>query len=41
MVVTVVTNTYSDDSNGPVVTAPWTYLRVSRVGHTWAFHCIG
>ena len=38
MVVSVVTNSYSDDSNGPVVTAPWVYLRVSRVGPAWAFH---
>jgi len=38
MVVSVVTNGYSDDSNGPVVTAPWVYLRVSRVGPAWAFH---
>ncbi|MCT9868614.1 DUF1349 domain-containing protein [Paenarthrobacter aurescens] len=38
MVVSVVTNTHSDDSNGPVVTAPWIYLRVSRVGPAWAFH---
>ena len=41
MVVSVVTNTHSDDSNGPVVTAPWTYLRVSRVGPAWAFHSSG
>ncbi|MCU1515532.1 MAG: hypothetical protein JWQ75_253 [Pseudarthrobacter sp.] len=41
MVVSVVTNTYSDDSNGPVVTAPWTYLRVSRIGAAWAFHSSG
>ncbi|MEJ1115989.1 DUF1349 domain-containing protein [Paenarthrobacter sp. CCNWLY172] len=38
MVVSVVTNGYSDDSNGPLVTAPWIYLRVSRVGPAWAFH---
>ncbi|SEI79258.1 hypothetical protein SAMN04487917_102445 [Arthrobacter sp. yr096] len=38
MVVSVVTNQYSDDSNGPVWTAPWVYLRVSRVGPAWAFH---
>lgn len=38
MVVSVVTNGFSDDSNGPVVTAPWVYLRVSRVGPAWAFH---
>ncbi|BCW57753.1 hypothetical protein StoSoilB20_11000 [Arthrobacter sp. StoSoilB20] len=38
MVVSVVTNGFSDDSNGPVVTAPWVYLRISRVGPAWAFH---
>jgi len=41
MVVTVVTNTHSDDSNGPGVKAPWTYLRVSRTGPAWAFHSSG
>lgn len=38
MVVSVVTNTYSDDSNATVVSGPWTYLRVSRTGPAWAFH---
>ncbi|WP_426998298.1 DUF1349 domain-containing protein [Pseudarthrobacter sp. N5] len=38
MVVSVVTNTFSDDCNAAVVTGPWTYLRVSRVGPAWAFH---
>lgn len=38
MVVSVVTNDYSDDCNSAVVTDPWAYLRVSRVGPAWAFH---
>lgn len=38
MVVSVVTNVHSDDCNAAIVTAPWTYLRVSRVGPAWAFH---
>nr|WP_248762315.1 DUF1349 domain-containing protein [Pseudarthrobacter sp. SSS035] len=38
MVVSVVTNTYSDDSNAHLVPGPWTYLRVSRIGPAWAFH---
>ncbi|MFJ5955257.1 DUF1349 domain-containing protein [Paenarthrobacter sp. NPDC092416] len=38
MIVSVVTNAYSDDCNSSVITAPWIYLRVSRVGPAWAFH---
>ncbi|WP_426989301.1 DUF1349 domain-containing protein [Pseudarthrobacter sp. Y6] len=38
MIVSVVTNTYSDDSNANLVSGPWTYLRVSRLGPAWAFH---
>ena len=38
MVVSVVTDGYSDDSNGPLVTAGEVHLRVARVGPAWAFH---
>lgn len=38
MVVSVVTNTYSDDCNGVPVSEPFVHLRISRAGHAWAFH---
>jgi regulation of enolase protein 1 (concanavalin A-like superfamily) len=38
MVVSVVTNDYSDDCNGTVVTADAVWLRISRIGAGWAFH---
>ncbi|WP_035751010.1 DUF1349 domain-containing protein [Arthrobacter sp. 35W] len=38
MVVSVVTNTYSDDCNADIVAGPGIHLRVSRVGPAWAFH---
>lgn len=38
MVVSVVTDVFSDDSNGPVVLGDEVYLRVARVGPAWAFH---
>lgn len=38
MVVSVVTNEYSDDCNSTVVTEGSVYLRVARVGPAWAFH---
>lgn len=38
MVVSVVTNDYSDDCNSTVVSQPFTYLRVSHTGPGWAFH---
>jgi regulation of enolase protein 1 (concanavalin A-like superfamily) len=38
MVVSVVTNNYSDDCNSTVVTDEWIYLRVLRSGAGWAFH---
>lgn len=38
MVVSVVTNGYSDDCNSTLVNDDWVYLRVSRVGPAWAFH---
>ncbi|MBT2514609.1 DUF1349 domain-containing protein [Arthrobacter sp. ISL-30] len=38
MVVSVVTNDYSNDCNSAVVADPWAYLRVCRVGPAWAFH---
>ena len=38
MVVSVVTNNYSDDGNSTVVAEPWVHLRVSRIGPAWAFH---
>jgi len=39
MVVTVVTNGYSDDCNSSVITDESVYLRVVRTGGGWAFHC--
>jgi hypothetical protein len=38
MAVTVVTRGVSDDANAFVVDGDSLWLRVSRVGHTWAFH---
>ena len=38
MVVSVVTNGYSDDCNSTLVNEESVYLRVSRVGDAWAFH---
>ena len=38
MVVSVVTNGYSDDCNSTVVTADHVFLRVTRSGSGWAFH---
>lgn len=38
MVVSVVTNRYSDDCNAGAVAAPFVHLRISRVGQAWAFH---
>ena len=38
MVVSVVTDDYSDDSNGPVVVGDEVHLRVARLGPAWAFH---
>ncbi|SEE38339.1 hypothetical protein SAMN04489740_1279 [Arthrobacter alpinus] len=38
MVVSVVTNGFSDDCNSSMVLERWSYLRVSRVGPGWAFH---
>ncbi|WP_137844760.1 DUF1349 domain-containing protein [Microbacterium sp. 2FI] len=38
MVVSVVTDRFSDDCNGPVVAAGSVLLRVVRDGHVWAFH---
>lgn len=38
MVVSVVTNIYSDDCNGEPVSGPFVHLRISRVGLAWAFH---
>ena len=38
MIVSVVTNEYSDDCNSTVVFGSSTYLRVARVGQAWAFH---
>lgn len=38
MVVSVVTNGYSDDCNASVATDQFTFLRVSRVGPAWVFH---
>jgi len=38
MVVSVVTNTYSDDCNSTIVTDDHVYLRVVRSGTGWAFH---
>jgi uncharacterized protein len=38
MVVSVVTNDFSDDCNSTVVTEDAVYLRVTRSGEGWAFH---
>jgi len=38
MVVSVVTDGYSDDCNSVVVTGDEVYLRLSRAGEAWAFH---
>lgn len=38
MVVSVVTNDYSDDCNSSLVTSDAVYLRVTRTGPAWAFH---
>ena len=38
MVVSVVTNEYSDDCNSTVVSEEAVYLRVTRSGAGWAFH---
>ena len=38
MVVSVVTNGFSDDCNSTLVAEDHVYLRVSRVGAGWAFH---
>lgn len=38
MVVSVVTNGYSDDCNSTIVEDDWVYLRVTRSGPGWAFH---
>lgn len=38
MVVSVVTNEYSDDANGPVIDESAVWLRVSRMGTAFAFH---
>lgn len=38
MVVSVVTNEFSDDANGPLLDADAVFLRVARVGEAFAFH---
>jgi len=38
MVVSVVTNTWSDDVNSTVVTGESVWMRVSRLGEAWVFH---
>lgn len=38
MVVSVVTDGFSDDANGPLVETGEVFLRVARVGPAWAFH---
>jgi len=38
MVVSVVTNDFSDDVNSVIVTEPSIHLRVARIGPAWAFH---
>jgi len=38
MIVSVVTNEYSDDCNSTVVAGDLAYLRVTRSGQGWAFH---
>ncbi len=41
MVVSVVTNGYSDDCNSTVIADDHVFLRVMRVGSGWAFHSSG
>ncbi|MGO4595069.1 DUF1349 domain-containing protein [Leifsonia sp. 2TAF2] len=38
MVVSVVTNGYSDDCNSTIVTADHVFLRLAKLGSGWAFH---
>ncbi|SEA90472.1 DUF1349 domain-containing protein [Leifsonia sp. 21MFCrub1.1] len=38
MVVSVVTDRYSDDGNSTLVSSGEVFLRVARVGEAWAFH---
>ncbi|KQZ08125.1 DUF1349 domain-containing protein [Agromyces fucosus] len=38
MVVSVVTNDYSDDCNSSIVEEEFVHLRVSRIGEAYAFH---
>jgi regulation of enolase protein 1 (concanavalin A-like superfamily) len=38
MVVSVVTDRYSDDCNSTHVTSGGVFLRVARIGEAWAFH---
>jgi hypothetical protein len=38
MVVSVVTNEYSDDCNSRLVSGESVYLRIIRSGEGWAFH---
>jgi regulation of enolase protein 1 (concanavalin A-like superfamily) len=38
MVVSVVTRGLSDDANGYTIDGLWVWLRISRVGRTFAFH---
>ena len=38
MVVTVVTDRFSDDCNSAVVTGTDVHLRIARLGDAWAFH---
>lgn len=38
MVVSVVTDTYSDDANGPIITAGEVWLRVASIGEAYAYH---
>ena len=38
MVVSVVTRGVSDDANGPVIDGTTVWLRLSRLGATYAFH---
>lgn len=38
MVVSVVTNGFSDDANGPLIPGDGVFLRIARVGVAYAFH---
>lgn len=38
MVVSVVTNGFSDDANGPLIPGDAVFLRIARVGAAYAFH---